>query len=416
MQPLRRYCSVIEDDLLRDPPAKAVADEAPVGLALRRQVVHVIKAPDADAATWVGLRLVLQCGLQVAFRPEPLGLVVELEFVAVGIAEEVCRADADIAVPPADAEPGRVYRGHPTLQCILTRSAQPGPANPRGRRTGQFQAVVLVVVPSAQVDRVAAGPVLGGSGNLGKKPQALFGLRGEQLRVGQMGYVVQQRHRRSFQARTGPGPGKTIPSNSLRAVLTTPARRTVGGSVALSTSTSMLRWPAGCSMSMMWSPWVPCSARSAPAAPGSSIAVAALTAPSTPMAVCGRTGMNVLVPIVPPSCGALTRVVFGTDRPATSPRPISLPAAILSESILAASSSSPASSAGDSDPLIPRSVARAITTGMPLSTHVTSIPSMTSVTRPVGSRLPVAGPAVPAKLSRIGAAEPGTPAISVSPA
>src|SRR5215471_1696050 len=130
MEPLRADGSVVEDDLLGDPPAKAVADEAPVGLGLRRQVVHVIKAPDADAAAWVGLRLVLQCGLQVAIRPEPLGLVVELEFVAVGIAEQVCRADAHIAVPPADAEPGRVDRCYPALQRLLARSTQPGPANP----------------------------------------------------------------------------------------------------------------------------------------------------------------------------------------------------------------------------------------------------------------------------------------------
>ena len=40
------------------------------------------------------------------------------------------------------------------------------------------------------------------------------------------------------------------------------------------------------------------AASSAPRRPGSSSAVAALTAPSTPIAVCGRTGMNVRVQIV----------------------------------------------------------------------------------------------------------------------
>src|SRR5215470_5022365 len=130
MEPLRADRPVVEDDLLGDSPAQAVPDEAPVGLALSRQIVHVIKAPDADAPAWVGLGLVLQRGLQVSVRPEPLGLVVELEFVAVGIAEQVGRSDADIAVPPADAKPGRVDRGHPPLQCLLARGAQPGPANP----------------------------------------------------------------------------------------------------------------------------------------------------------------------------------------------------------------------------------------------------------------------------------------------
>ena len=157
-------------------------------------------------------------------------------------------------------------------------------------------------------------------------------------------------------------------------------------------------------------------ASSAPAPPGSSMAVATVTAPSTPMEVCGRTGMNVRVPIVPPSRGALTRVVLGTDRPEASPSPISFPAASRSAWTLPASSWFPASSWCDSAPVSPKSLARATTTGMPLSTQLTSTPLMTSRTRPVGSRLPVAEPAVPANRSRIGAAVPGTPAIAVSPA
>ena len=65
---------------------------------------------------------------------------------------------------------------------------------------------------------------------------------------------------------------------------------------------------------------------------------------------------------------------------------------------------------------MPRSAARATTTGMPLSMQVTSMPSMTSLACPVGSRLPVVDPAVSANRSRTGAALPGTPAMAVSPA
>ena len=75
-----------------------------------------------------------------------------------------------------------------------------------------------------------------------------------------------------------------------------------------------------------------------------------------------------------------------------------------------------ARSSTGSCPVSPRSLARATTTGMPLSTQVTSMPSMTSDTLPVGSRLPVAEPAVSANRSRIGEAVPGTPAMAVSPA
>ena len=144
--------------------------------------------------------------------------------------------------------------------------------------------------------------------------------------------------------------------------------------------------------------------------------MATLTAPSTPIAVCGRTGMNVRVPIVPPSRGALTSVVLGTLAPDTSPRPISAPAASRSACTRAARRASAASSDGGSVPVTPRSAALATTTGMPLSTQVTSMPSMTSVIWPVGSSRPVAEPSVPANRSSTGAARPGTPAIAVSPA
>src|SRR5215469_12820612 len=53
---------------------------------------------------------------------------------------------------------------------------------------------------------------------------------------------------------------------------------------------------------------------------------------------------------------------------------------------------------------------------MPLSTQLTSIPSMVSTRLPVGSSAPVVEPAVSANRSRIGAAVPGTPSIAVLPA
>ena len=52
---------------------------------------------------------------------------------------------------------------------------------------------------------------------------------------------------------------------------------------------------------------------------------------------------------------------------------------------------------------------------MPLSTQVTSMPSIASRTLPVGSRLPVADPSVSVNASTTGAAVPGTPAMATSP-
>ena len=125
--------------------------------------------------------------------------------------------------------------------------------------------------------------------------------------------------------------------------------------------------------------------------------------------------MNVRVQIVPPSAGAATSEIFGTEAADTSPRPISWPAASCSARTRCPSPVSASSSATVSYPVRPSSAAGTTTTGMPLSMQVTVMPSMTSVTCPVGSSAPVAEPSVPAKSSTTAAAVPGTPAIAVSP-
>ena len=133
------------------------------------------------------------------------------------------------------------------------------------------------------------------------------------------------------------------------------------------------------------------------------------------MAVCGRTGMNDRVHTWPPSRGGPTSTVFGTEEAATSPRPISAPALRRKASIRADSSASAASCSVGSSPVSPKAPACATTTGMPLSTQVTSIPSMVSRTCPVGSRAPVAEPSVSVKAKVTGAAVPGTPEMATSP-
>ena len=139
-----------------------------------------------------------------------------------------------------------------------------------------------------------------------------------------------------------------MPSKSLRAVRTTPERSTAGGDVVVSSSTSTWSAPLGCSMLSRWFPGV-VTARSLPTAPGSMTAVATLTAPSTPMDSCTRTGMKVRVLIVPPGAfGGATSEILGTVVPLTSPSPIALPASRRSSWTRLFSSSSPSSSAIDS--------------------------------------------------------------------
>ncbi len=126
---------------------------------------------------------------------------------------------------------------------------------------------------------------------------------------------------------------------------------------------------------------------SCPTAPGSSIPVTTLTAASTPIEVCGCTGMNDRVLTLPPSRAGASSDRLGHRRAAdTSPRPISWPA-------LRRKASTRSSSGGVRGELARATRIRsgrttsaiAMTTGMPLSTQVTSMPSIASRTWPVGS-------------------------------
>ena len=134
---------------------------------------------------------------------------------------------------------------------------------------------------------------------------------------------------------------------------------------------------------------------SCPTAPGVRHAVATLTAPSTPMDLWQRCGMNVRVETAPPCMAGETMVIFGTDRSDTSDRFIKGPASKRIFSNRARKASSASSSVGDSVPEIPISPAFRTTHGIPLSIIVTVTPSTTSATFPVGNSAPQVDPADP---------------------
>lgn len=148
-----------------------------------------------------------------------------------------------------------------------------------------------------------------------------------------------------------------------------------------------------------------------PTPPGGSSPAATLAAPRTPIEVWQRTGMKVRVVTAPPFLGGASRLSLGTVALSTSPRPIRRPASSLISRSRSASARSSSRSFGDSWPLIPTAVAGISTVGIPLSTQVTSVPTTTSRTRPVGSSgLPPRGNSI-----TTGAALPGTPEISAPP-
>ena len=115
----------------------------------------------------------------------------------------------------------------------------------------------------------------------------------------------------------------------------------------VSGSTPTSNVPVGCS-TFSGAPGSGSTASSWPTASSISSAVATVTAPSTPIEVCGRSGMNVRVLMMPPARGGATSVVFGTEAALTSPSPISLPACSRSDWMRSRSASSAPSSSGDS--------------------------------------------------------------------
>src|SRR6202011_5601200 len=198
------------------------------------------------AAARVGLGLVLQRRLELIGRRVPLALPVQLQLVPVRVAEQVGGPDARVAVLPADAEPGRFDRRHPGFERGLARGPQPDPPDARGLVRGELDRVVLVVVPGAQVNRVALAAGLGQAEHLHEEPQALAQFGRQQLDVPEVRDIMQRRPRRRrpripdmvLRACHRDLRGKTVPSKSLRAVRTTPERITLSGWLAWSTSAS----------------------------------------------------------------------------------------------------------------------------------------------------------------------------------
>src|SRR5690606_30417017 len=113
------------------------------------------------------------------------------------------------------------------------------------------------------------------------------------------------------------GHANTVPSISLRAVRRSAELIT---SPASSTSSRQLISPVGCStLSVLRLP-SGIVATSFAGEPSSRLAVATLTAASTPMVAWARWGMKLRVQIAPPALGGATRNILGTDFSFTSPR------------------------------------------------------------------------------------------------
>ena len=91
----------------------------------------MVEPADVDAAGGEALRLVLQRRPQRLGRLIPLGLVVDLEQVAVRVAEPEGRAVAKLVLVPALRQAGRLECGDPAGERLRAARAERGVAEAR---------------------------------------------------------------------------------------------------------------------------------------------------------------------------------------------------------------------------------------------------------------------------------------------
>jgi hypothetical protein len=137
--------AVVELDALVRAVAERVDAELAVGAHVGGEDVDVVEALDRAAAAGVAAGHVLERRAQVLRRVVALALVVELEPVAVGVAEAIRQAAPAVAVGPALARPGRLDRGDAPLERLRAPGAQSEHAHAAGVGGDQLQRPGLVV-------------------------------------------------------------------------------------------------------------------------------------------------------------------------------------------------------------------------------------------------------------------------------
>src|ERR1700683_1166639 len=116
----------LEQDLLGHAHAELLHIEAPRARDIDGEEVEMIEPAHGNTARGISLRLVLERGLELRRRRIPLGLVVKLDHVAVGIAASIGRAVADIAVDPADMMRRILQRGDAPLKRLGAARSERG--------------------------------------------------------------------------------------------------------------------------------------------------------------------------------------------------------------------------------------------------------------------------------------------------
>ena len=131
----------------------------------------------------------MSAGFKLGRRVVPLGFVVQLDLVAVRILAHEGRAVAQIAFVPTDVEFGAFEGRDAPFERLRAARAKSHVAHSSLLRGGELEGVALVIVPGAQVDRIAFPAAFGHPHDVDEEAQAFLRLGGEKLQMPQVGDV-----------------------------------------------------------------------------------------------------------------------------------------------------------------------------------------------------------------------------------
>ncbi len=188
-EPHARLLAAVELDALGAAQPERALEEFAAGADIHGEAVEVVDPPHVHAARRIALGLVLQRGAAIGGRVVPLRLPVELEDMAVRVAEAPGRAVAEVAVDADDVAALGPQRGEAALERGGAARAEGGVPEARGGRGGELQRVPLVVVPAAQKDAVTLRAAHRHAHHVAEEGEALLRLRRQQLDMAEMGQV-----------------------------------------------------------------------------------------------------------------------------------------------------------------------------------------------------------------------------------
>jgi len=109
--------------------------------------------------------------------------------VSVGILAQERWSVTHVAVRPADGEFGALQGFDPALERVLAAGAKSHVPHSRLFGCCELQSVALVIIPGAEIDRIAIPAAFGHPHDVDEEADTFFWFRSENLQVPQMGDI-----------------------------------------------------------------------------------------------------------------------------------------------------------------------------------------------------------------------------------